>query len=213
MNTGKIDISEKSPPRYEFRTFGHYFSETQRLMEKFTQPVPEDLQTRFFNDIYIVGQKTDDVSIKVKNELLDIKKLINVENKLERWDAVKKYKFPIKKTTLFQKILPQLGAAIPVLESDEFELTELLNIAKRHKDLLPIPVHKKRFAYIVNYTICEYADIIIGNDYLYSVSVESTDPSEVLNTIDQLDLKKYENINYIQAIKRLRGLVDKPLAN
>lgn len=213
MNNNKIDIKEQTPPRYEYRTFGHNFNETQRLMEKLTQPVPDDLKVRVFNEIYIVSKRADNINVKIKNELLDIKILINVQNKLERWNAVTKYEFPLKKDLIIGDILPQLKTDIPVLDKDELDLQEFVSIAKRHKDLIPISIHKKRFAYLVNFTICEFADIMIGNDYLYTVAVESTDPNEVLTTVEQLDLNKLENINYIQAIKRLKGLVNKPLAN
>jgi len=213
MNVNKIDIDEQMPPRYEFRTFGHNFNEAQRLMEELTQPVPDDLKVRVFNEIYIVAKKADNINVKVRNDLLDIKKLINIEGKLERWDAVTKYDFPIKKDLLINDILPRLKADIPIIDKDEFDLKELVSLAKRHKDLIPVSVHKKRFAYLVNFTICEFADIIIGNDYLYTVAVESTDPNEVLTTVNQLELKEFENINYVQAIKRLNSLVDKPLVN
>jgi len=213
MNINKIDINEQTPPRYEYRTFGHNFSETQRLMEELTQPVPDDLKVRVFNEIYIVSKKADNINVKIRNDLLDVKKQINIQNKLERWDAVKKYEFPISKDLLVNDIFPQLKADIPLLKTDELDLKGFISIAKRHKDIMPISVHKKRFAYLVNFTICEFADIIIGNDYLYTVSVESTDPNEVITTVDQLGLKEFENINYIQAIKRLNGLVKKPLVN
>ena len=213
MNVNKIDISEQTPPRYEFRTFGHNFNEAQRLMEELTQPVPDDLKVRVFNEIYFVNKKVDNINVKVRNNLLDIKKLIKIEDKLERWDAVTKHEFPIKKDLLINDILPRLKADIPIIDKDEFDLKEFVNLAKRHKDIFPISVHKKRFAYLVNFTICEFADIIIGNDYLYTVAVESTDPNEVLTTVEQLDLNRLENINYIQAIKRLKGLINKPLSN
>lgn len=79
--------------------------------------------------------------------------------------------------------------------------------------MLAVPVQKQRHAYIVNLTICEFTEIIIGNDYLYSVGVESTDTKEVIKTIHDLKLESFENINYIQAIKRVKNIISKPLAN
>jgi len=213
MNVNTTDIIEQVPPRYEFRTFGHNFTEAQHLMEELTQPVPDDLKVRVFNEIYIISKKADNINVKARNDLLDIKKLIKIEDKLERWDTVTNYDFPIKKKLLIDDILPRLKADIPIVDQDEFDLKEFVSLAKRHKDLIPVSAHKKRFAYLVNFTICEFADIIIGNDYLYTVAVESTDPNEVITTVDQLGLKEFENISYVQAIKRLNGLEDKPLVN
>lgn len=213
MSDKTVNIGESTPPRYEFRTFGHHFKEHQELMIQLTQPVPEDLQIRIFDEVYVVSKNIDDINIKIKNNLLDIKKLIQIENKLEQWDTINKYEFPISKELLLDEIFPMLHADLPLINTHEFDIKQLLNIAKRHKDLIPISVHKRRYTYIVNYTICEYAEIIIGQEYLYTVAVESTEPEEVVKTVDQLKLDLYENINYVQAIKRVSELVDKPFAN
>lgn len=213
MNDNNISIGEPTAPRYEFRTFGRDFKLQLELMEQFTQPVPEDLQIRVFNEVYIVSKNTDEVNIKVKNSLLDIKKLISTNNNLEQWDSVAKYEFPLDQETLLNEILPLLKADIPILEHNEFGVKEFLSIAKRHKDLIPITVQKKRNAYIVNYTICEFAEVIIGNDYLYTIAVESVDRDEVINTAEQLGMNSFKNINYVQAIKRVTGLTSDAFTN
>ena len=213
MEKTKLQIGEISKPRFEFRTFGHHFREHQEQMIQLTQPVPEDLQVRMFDEIYIISKTLEDVNIKIKSDLLDVKKLLAIDGKLERWDTVAKHDFPVSRELLTNEIFPSLNADIPVINSIELDIGGFLGIAKRHKDLLTVPVHKKRHAYIVNYTICEYAEIIIGNEYLYTISVESTDKSEVSNTVTQLNMDLYENINYVQAIKRAKGLITKPFAN
>jgi len=213
MNQNQVNIGEPTPPRYEFRTFGHNFQSHQEQMAQLSQPVPEDLQVRIFDEIYIISKTLDDVNIKIKNDLLDLKKLINANDNLEQWNTIAKHKFPISKELLLNEIFPSLNADLPLLTKAEFDIKSFLNITKRHKDLLTVPVHKKRNAYIVNFTICEFAEVIIDSNYLYTVAVESTEIDEVTKTVNQLNLDQYENINYVQAIKRVNDLIAKPLAN
>jgi hypothetical protein len=213
MVKNQINIGEPTAPRFEFRTFGHHFTEYKEQMIQLTQQVPEDLQVRIFDEVYIISKTLDDINIKIKNNLLDIKKLLNIDGKLEQWNTISKYEFPLSIELLTDEILPSLNADIPIINIHEFDINKFLNISKQHKDLLTVPVHKKRYAYIINYTMCEYAEVIIGNEYLYTVAVESTDKMEVRRTVTQLNLDLYENINYVQAIKQVNKLISKPLAN
>lgn len=213
MNKNNINIGEPSPPRYEFRTFGHDFKRQLELMEKFTQPVPDDLKVRIFDEVYVISKNTDETNIKVKNSLLDIKKLINTDNGIEQWDSLIKYEFPLDQYTILKEILPLLKADIPILEHTSFNIKDFIRIAKRHKDLIPIQVHKKRQTYLVNYTICEYVEVIIGTSYLNTIAVESIDLDEVISTVEQLKMVPFDNINYVQAIKRITGLIEEPFAN
>ena len=46
-----------------------------------------------------------------------------------------------------------------------------------------------------------------------TVNSESTELDDIKKTIADLGLEGVENINYLQAIKRIVGWIDKPLAN
>ena len=209
----KINIGEQTTPRYEFRTFGYDLNSYLKLMQEYTQPVPKDLQIRHFYDVYIISKNTDNVNIKVKKDLLDVKKLIRVDGKLEQWDTIAKHEFPISKELFLDAILSDLKVDIPVLNSFVFNVDELLSIAKHHKDLLAVSVQKKRHAFIINVTICEFAEVLIDEENLFSVAVESTNKNEVQLTLKQLGLDSFNNINYVKAIKQIKGLSDTPFAN
>jgi hypothetical protein len=213
MSEKIINIGEPTTPRFEFRTFGHNFTDYHKKMAKLSLPVPDNIHVRTFDEIYVISIAVDDTNIKVKNNKLDVKKLIQVRDNLEQWNTIMKYDFPISKKLLMDEIFPALKADILLLKNNELDKKQFVNIIKQHKDLLVIPVHKKRYAYILNYTICEFAEVIFGNDYLYTVSVESTEAEEVTNTIRELNLDSFENINYVQAIKRVNNIISKPLAN
>jgi ribosomal protein L30/L7E len=46
-----------------------------------------------------------------------------------------------------------------------------------------------------------------------TVNSESTELEDIKKTVKDLGLEGVENINYLQAIKRIIGMVDKKLAN
>lgn len=46
-----------------------------------------------------------------------------------------------------------------------------------------------------------------------TINSESTVVEDVLKTIREVGLEGVENINYLQAIKRVIGMINKPLAN
>jgi hypothetical protein len=66
---------------------------------------------------------------------------------------------------------------------------------------------------MVNDTICEYAVVLINGARVVTVSSESTEVENILKTLSDLKLEGVENINYLQAIKRVIGMINKPLAN
>jgi hypothetical protein len=213
MDKKGINIGDPTPPRYEFRTFGHDFKRQLDLMEKHTQPVPDNLKFRIFDEVYIISKNTDIANIKIKNDLLDIKKLIKTEKGTEQWESLIKYQFPLDQNTILKEILPLLEADLPILENNIYDINGFLSIAKKNKDLIPVKVHKKRQAYLVNYTICEYAEVMIENNILYTISVESIDLHKVTNTVRQLKMGHFKNINYVQAIKQIKGLREESFAN
>jgi hypothetical protein len=46
-----------------------------------------------------------------------------------------------------------------------------------------------------------------------SINSESTEIEDIKKTISDVGLDGVENINYLQAIKRVIGMIDLPLAN
>lgn len=213
MNEQESKIDDITAPRFVFRTFGHKLKKYQEKMELLSIPVPEDIQVMIFEEIYIISKTVDNTNIKVKNNKLDVKKLIQTKDNLEQWETIKKQNFPISNQLLINEIFPALNVDSPAFDADMLSKKQFIDIIKRNDDFLVVPVQKQRHAYIVNLSICEFAQVIIGNDYLYSVSVEATDFAEVQKTINDLNLNSFENINYIQAIKRVNDIISKPLVN
>ena len=213
MTKEKMKIGEASKPRFEFRTFGRDFEETAYRMTRLSIPVPEKVWERTSQETYIVSKTNNINNTKIRNGKMDIKTFVQEIDGLEQWNPLMKGKFPMKAEMLEKEVFPAFRVTMPILEKDEYTLDEFLAIVKNHPDLLAVSVEKERYGYMVNNTICEYAIVWINGAMVETVNSESTEIEDIKKTIKNLGLENIENINYLQAVKRVTGMIDKKLAN
>jgi hypothetical protein len=102
---------------------------------------------------------------------------------------------------------------MPELTKDTYTYDEFIEMINNHPDLQAVKVHKQRFGYMVNNTICETGAVLINGAKIETINSESTEVEDIKKTIKDVGLEGVENINYLQAIKRVIGMIDKPLAN
>ena len=213
MTKNKLEIGEISKPRFEFRTFGQDFSESIGLMSELSIPVPEKVRHRQSDEIYIVSHFNDSNNIKIRDSKIDIKTYVQTVKGLEQWNPLMKVEFPISSTKLNTDIFPSLQVELPRLTKDEYTISELLEMIDNCLDLQAVRVQKERFGYMVNETICEVANVSINDTIVVSINSESTEIKNVLKTLDDVKLNHFENINYLKGIKRIIGMINKPIAN
>ena len=213
MAKEKLSIGEVSKPRFEFRTFGRDFDESAYLMSRLSVPVPKKVWERFSEEIYILSKTNDVNNTKIRDGKMDIKTFVKEVDGLEQWNPLMKGEFPTKAEVLKKEVFPAFKVEIPQLDKDEYSLDEFLRIIGDHPDLQAVKVEKERYGYMVNDTICEYAVVYINGASVVTVNSESTEIEDIKKTIKDLELEGVENINYLQAIKRVIGWIDKPLAN
>jgi hypothetical protein len=213
MAKEKLSIGEVSKPRFEFRTFGRDFDEAAYLMSRLSVPVPRKVWERYSEEIYILSKTNDVNNTKIRDGKMDIKTFVQEVDGLEQWNPLMKGEFPIKAEVLKNEVFPAFKVDMPALEKDEYTLEEFLQIIKDHPDLQAVSVEKERYGYMVNDTICEYAVVHVNGASIVTVNSESTELDDIKKTIKDLELEGVENINYLQAIKRIIGWISKPLAN
>lgn len=213
MTKEKMKIGEISKPRFEFRTFGRDFSEAAYLMTRLSVPVPKKVWERSSEETYIISKTNDVNNTKIRDGKMDIKTFVQEIDGLEQWNPLMKGEFPMKAEILKKEVFPAFKVDMPALEKGEYTLKEFLAIVKSHPDLQAITVEKERFGYMVNDTICEYANVWINGAMVVTVNSESTELDDIKKTIKDLGLEGVENINYLQAAKRIVGMIDKKLAN
>lgn len=209
----KFAIGEISKPRFEFRSFGQNFDEAHKRMARFSTPVPEKVWERQSDEIYILSNKNDINNTKIRDGKMDIKTFVTAVDGLEQWNPLMKGEFPIHKEVLEKEVIPAFMVDFPKLTKDTYTYEEFIKMVEEHPDLRAVKVHKQRFGYMVNDTLCEVANVLINGAKVVSINSESTEIEDIKKTMVDTHLTGVENINYLQAIKRIIGMINKPLAN
>jgi hypothetical protein len=213
MSQEELKIGEISKPRFEFRTFGQNFDSAHHRMARLSMPIPEKVWERHSDEIYIISRTNDINNTKIRDGKMDIKTYVQTVDGLEQWNPLMKGEFPIKSEVLENEVFPAFMVEMPKLEKETTTYDEFIEMIKNHPDLAAVRVHKQRLGYIVNNTICEYGEVLINGAKIVTINSESTEVEDILKTIKDVRLEGVENINYLQAIKRIIGMTDKPLAN
>ncbi|MDX9908170.1 MAG: hypothetical protein RBS23_01820 [Mariniphaga sp.] len=213
MTKEKIEIGEQSKPRFEFRSFGQNFDDAHKRMSRFSVPVPEKVWERYSEEIYILSRTNDINNTKIRNGKMDIKTYVQTVDGLEQWNPLMKGGFPIQASVLKKEVFPAFQVNIPPFQKEEYSFDEFMEMIRNHPDLQAVYVKKQRFGYMVNDTICEYGIVLINGARVVTINSESTEVADIKKTIKDIGAEGMENINYLQAIKRVIGMIDKPLAN
>jgi hypothetical protein len=210
---GKLEVGAISDPRFEFRTFGREFDEASFRMGRLSGPVPEKVWERRSEEIYIVSSTNDKNNTKIRDGKMDIKTFVTEKDGLEQWNPLMKGEFPISKNVLENEVFPAFAVEMPALTKETYTLDEFLIMVRGNSFLKAVRVEKQRFGYMVNDTICEVGNVWINGAKLVTINSESTVLADILKTMKDVGLEDYENINYLQAVKRVIGMIDKPFAN
>ena len=213
MGKEKLKVGEISKPRFEFRSFGQDFNMQAERMARLSVPIPEKLRVRHSPESYIMSRSNDINNTKIRDGKMDIKTYVQTVDGLEQWNPLTKTEFPISVNFLKSDIFPAFQVELPVFEKRKYTMDEFLAIVKEHPDLQAVSVVKERFGYMVNDTICEMGNILINGAKVITINSESTELDDIKKTVIDIGLDDLENINYLQAIKRVIGWIDKSLAN
>lgn len=208
-----MEIGEISKPRFEFRTFGQDFTKAIERMARLSVPVPEKVWERHSDEIYIISRTNDINNTKIRDGKMDIKTYVQTVDGLEQWNPLMKGEFPISSEVLQKEVFPAFMVKMPELTKETYTYEEFISMVNAHPDLQAVRVHKQRWGYMVNDTICEAGAVIINGAKVMTINSESTELEDIKKTIKDVGLEGVENINYLQAIKRVIGMSDKKLAN
>ncbi len=192
---------EKIIPRWEWRTFGSDLSKGEENIRKHPQG-----KVRESSEIYILSRASND-NTKIRDMLMDIKTLLRVnDDGLEQWTPILKAGFPIHITDL-AIVYKAFNIPLPYLQKDEYSYREYLDeLIKPAEELEIVDVFKKRYGYTINDCIVEIAEVTFNGQPIKTIAVEHPDPELVINTVKELGLIDYENVNYIKAMKRSVGM-------
>jgi len=192
----------KTEARYEFRIWSHTLDEVRgRLLQLATPGGPEVSE-----EIYLVSATNDKCNAKIRNETMDIKRLISVEDGLECWIPVLKVGFPLKTSVIADDIFPNLNVQTPELSKAQYGKVELLDeVMDSQPKIAIVPVAKTRLRFTMKTCRSEFASTAIRGVTQDTVAVEDCNPRIVWQLIHEIGINGGDNVSYIRHIKRILG--------
>jgi exopolyphosphatase / guanosine-5'-triphosphate,3'-diphosphate pyrophosphatase len=178
-------------PRWEWRTFGESFGEAE---EAFAALTPTGVQET--DELYLLSETRPDINIKVRFNLLDIKKLVEVdENGLEQWRPIVKDEFPLNQEGLAD-VFGALELSVPPVERETYTLDQFVAELAPIAGLRPVNVHKRRVRYEVGGCTSEVTDLVADGHENRTIAIESEDAAAVVAAVESVGLADYLDTNY-----------------
>ena len=187
-------------PRWEWRTFGERFGTAEDRLAELTPTSVDDS-----DELYIVASEKE-ASIKIRGGQLDVKRLEQVSDEgVEHWRPVAMDVFQIAALEVADLFLA-LGAAVPALTRDAYDLDQLVDeVVRPSADLLSVSVHKRRAHYTFAGCMAELTDVRAGSLATRTIAVETEDPTLVRPAVEELGLWSRPNVSFPRGLKALVG--------
>ncbi len=191
---------QQTAHRWEWRVFGSRFAAAERAFDGMT-PVAESQTTE---ETYLLGD--DLVNVKIRFDLLDVKKLVEVDvNGLELWAPVLKTEFPLSAAEIAE-VYDVWGRAAPELGRDVYTVSQFVDeLVAPDPDLGVAKVTKRRVRYSVDGCMSELTDVSVGDRSTRTLAFESEDPKAVWAVVERTGLAGHVNTSYSQGLSRLLG--------
>lgn len=200
---GPMTEPSGSTARYEFRVWGTDLSPLLERLRAAGDPAPiqESAET------YIVPRTESLFNAKIRNEALDIKRLMRTEGPLELWCVHLKALFPINCGTLRDKVCPVLLLDPEDLVRPSYDRTAFVEtVIEPSPELTVIRLTKRRRRFDLGPCTAEFTQVHLGGETVDTVAVESEDAEATLEAIARLGLTGEANRNYQQALRELSGI-------
>jgi exopolyphosphatase / guanosine-5'-triphosphate,3'-diphosphate pyrophosphatase len=158
------------------------------------------------DELYVLSQESD-ASVKVRDGLMDVKRLEAVDgNGLEQWRPVLKASFPLGAADL-RIVLDALGVSAEELRQETYTLEQLVDeVVGTSPALAAVAVHKQRVHYRLGDCMAELSTVTAGNRSARTIAVEAEDPELVLATVRELQLADRPNVCLARGLKTMLGL-------
>ena len=191
-------MSSPVVPRWEWRTFGRSLGPAEG---RFDAETPGRVQES--DELYVVSKAVDE-NVKVRDGLLDVKRLEHVNaDGLEQWVPVLKEPFPIGAAKA-AAVLERLSSAVPPAARDAYTLDELVReLVEPTPDLLAVQVHKRRRRYTIGGCLAELTDLRTDVGETRTVAVEAEDAGRVIATVRDLGLASLPNTSFPRGLEAL----------
>lgn len=189
-------------PRHEFRVWG----DLDRVAAMLATRIDDVIESEG-DECYLLAPPDLGVNPKIRDGLLDVKRLIRVQRGCEQWEPVAKESFPLTAATISASLFGLVGLEPPSLVRGEYSVDELIaEVVVPDPRIDAVAVEKSRTLGTVGPSRAEIARVTIAGRFRTStVAIESTDLDALVGLRAELGLEGAANENYPDAIRRIVG--------
>jgi hypothetical protein len=197
-------VMNNSESRFEFRIFGTCLGMAEQRMRAIA-PCESISESR---EIYLLEREPSaDKNIKIRHGKLELKRLTEQQQGLQRWQPDGQWEFPVA-LKIIKDLLNTGDRLNPTRDLtatlDQGNLLKLVRDPSAH--LLRANVYKCRYRFILPACHAEYDRLLVNGAAIESVAIESVDSLAVLETQAALGLEDFENQSYPVALSRILGI-------
>jgi hypothetical protein len=182
----------KAVSRYEFRIFARRLKPIWKRLQALTscESISDSVDTYLLN-----CDKGPFNNIKIRNDRLELKKLREQYQGLERWEPAGQWSFPLSLNTI-QNLWTDVVLERKLTGSANLSCNELIHLAEENSRIRYVNVHKRRYRFALKGCDAEMDRLLIEGHTLESCAVESSDPQSVLEVLNDLGLSEDINCSY-----------------
>jgi hypothetical protein len=153
---------------------------------------------------YIISRLPGTFTARIRSGALDVRRSVKFQNRIELSRPYLRKRFPLPGHTIREHLcsilsLAPQGVSLPAYEFAPF-ITAIIDPCPH---LALVPLHKRRYRFVVEACPAEFTEISTGKDRLDSVAVGSGDIAATLRAVARLGLSGRSTRNYSQALRRL----------
>ena len=159
-------------------------------------------------DTYLLNcDKSPLYNIKIRDGKLELKKLKERYQGLERWEPAGQWCFPVSFNTL-ESLWANTDVVLERAQNraETFSCYELINIVGESEHLRCVNIHKRRYRFALKGCDAEMDRLLVRGHTLESCAVESGDPQAILDMLDDLQLTGAVNCSYPRLLCQGAGL-------
>lgn len=192
---------ETSPGRYEFRVWGDDLDDlAARVRDGLAGVTAVEGGER-----YLVASLDAEANPKIRDDTLDVKRLVQVRHGCEQWEPILKVPFPVTAATIETYVFDPIDLDPPKLDRDRYSAEQLsAEVVAPYPGLAVVDVSKTRTIGTIAGCRAEVARVVVaGTVATMTVAFESHDLDAVVALRDAVGLAEVANENYPRAIRRI----------
>jgi hypothetical protein len=195
-------------PRFEFRVFAPCLG----MVDQRLRAMAGCADISESREIYLLARDgVRDSNIKLRRGRLELKRISERRQDLERWRPAGQSDFPVARDTIRGALWPSVSLEQVTDLPAKVSSSDLLQwVARPSVPLYRANVWKRRFRFALQGCRAELDQLLVNGAAVESVAVESEDAQAVLEVRAALRLEDCENQSYPLLLSRILGLTPLP---